>query len=82
MSIFHWWRWRRVRQRKPRGGRLPEREALPLGIHGLALDRSRYAGSGQGLPTTEGSQATSGASQDALPTETPLVARDPWALRP
>ena len=38
--------------------RLPEREALAFGFHGLALDRSRYAGSGQRLPTTEGSQAT------------------------
>src|ERR1700730_5818982 len=30
--------------------RLPEREALAFGFHGLALDRSRYAGSGQRLP--------------------------------
>jgi hypothetical protein len=31
--------------------RLPEREALAFGFHGLALDCSRYAGSGQRLPT-------------------------------
>ena len=39
--------------------RLPEREALALGVHGLALDRCRYAGSRQRFPTAEGSQATS-----------------------
>src|SRR6202163_950772 len=32
---------------------------MALGLDGLALDRSRYAGSGQRLPTTEGAQATS-----------------------
>ena len=39
--------------------RLPQREAMALGIDGDALDRSRNAGSRQRLPTTEGSQATS-----------------------
>jgi len=42
--------------------RLPEREAMALGRDGNALDRSRYARSGQRLPTTEGSQATSNAT--------------------
>ena len=32
---------------------------MALGLDGDALDRSRYAGSRQRLPTTEGSQATS-----------------------
>jgi hypothetical protein len=41
---------------------MPEREALAFGAHGLALDRSRYAGGRQKLPTTEGSQATSDTS--------------------
>ena len=39
--------------------RLPQREAMALGIDGDALDRSRNAGSRQRLPTTEGVQATS-----------------------
>ena len=39
--------------------RLPQREAMALGLDGDPLDRSRYAGSGQRLPATEGSQATS-----------------------
>ena len=39
--------------------RLPEREAMALGLDGDPLDRSRYAGSGQRLPTIEGAQATS-----------------------
>src|SRR4029077_7888782 len=34
------------------------RKTLALGLDGDALDRSRYAGSSQRLPTTEGSQAT------------------------
>ena len=34
--------------------RLSEREATALGLDGDALDRGRYAGSGQRLPTTEG----------------------------
>ena len=38
---------------------MPEREAMALGLDGDALDRSRYAGSGQRLPTTEVAQATS-----------------------
>src|SRR5262249_42539727 len=42
--------------------RMPEREAMALGLDGDALDRGRHAGSGQRLPTTEGSQA---ASNDA-----------------
>src|SRR6266568_3203867 len=39
--------------------RLPQREAMALGLDGDALDRSRYEGSRQRLSTTEGSQATS-----------------------
>ena len=39
--------------------RLPKREAMALGLDGDPLDRSRYAGSGQRLPTIEGAQATS-----------------------
>ena len=39
--------------------RMPEREAMALGLDGDALDRGRHAGSGQRLPTTEGSQAAS-----------------------
>src|SRR5262249_33769477 len=39
--------------------RVPEREAMALGLDGDALDRGRDAGSGQRLPTTEGSQAAS-----------------------
>src|SRR2546429_8054110 len=35
--------------------RLPQREAMALGLDGDALDRSRYAGGGQRLSTTEGS---------------------------
>ena len=49
-------------RRKPHGHcapRLPQREAMALGLDRDALDRSRYAGSGQRLPATEGSQATS-----------------------
>ena len=42
--------------------RLPQRETMALGLDGDALDRSRYAGSSQRLPTTEGSQATSSAT--------------------
>jgi hypothetical protein len=42
--------------------RLPEREAMALGLDGDALDRGRNAGSGQRLSTTEGSQATSSAT--------------------
>ena len=38
---------------------VPQCEALALGFNGDALDRSRYAGGSQRLPTTEGSQATS-----------------------
>src|SRR5262249_3421952 len=39
--------------------RMPKREAMALGLDGDALDRGRDAGSGQRLPTTEGSQAAS-----------------------
>src|SRR5438876_9782108 len=39
--------------------RMPEREAMALGLDGDALDRGRHAGSGQRLPTTEGLQAAS-----------------------
>src|SRR6266536_6628638 len=39
--------------------RLPQCEAMALGLDGDALDRSRYEGSRQRLSTTEGSQATS-----------------------
>ena len=39
--------------------RMPEREAMALGLDGDALDRGRHAGSGQRLPTAEGSQAAS-----------------------
>jgi len=39
--------------------RMPEREAMALGLDGDALDRGRHAGSSQRLPTTEGSQAAS-----------------------
>src|SRR4029077_3472505 len=42
--------------------RLPQRKTLALGLDGDALDRSRYAGSSQRLPTTEGSQGTSSAT--------------------
>jgi hypothetical protein len=34
--------------------RLPQREAIALGLNGDALDRSRYAGSRQRFSTTEG----------------------------
>src|SRR6266508_4077218 len=43
-----------------RASRLPQREAMAIGLDGAALDRGRHAGSGQRLPPTEGSQATSG----------------------
>jgi hypothetical protein len=33
--------------------RMPEREAMALGLDGDALDRGRHAGSGQRLPTTD-----------------------------
>ena len=36
--------------------RMPEREAMALRLDGDALDRGRHAGSGQRLPTPEGSQ--------------------------
>src|SRR5262249_502554 len=39
--------------------RMPKREAMALGLDGDALDRGRHAGSGQRLPTTEGSQPPS-----------------------
>src|SRR6266496_1437424 len=39
--------------------RMPEREAMALGLDGDALDRGRHAGSSQRLPPTEGSQAAS-----------------------
>src|SRR6266487_3752297 len=39
--------------------RLPQREAMALGLDGDALDHGRHAGSSQRLPTTEGSQAAS-----------------------
>jgi hypothetical protein len=38
---------------------MPEREAMELGLDGDVLDRGRHAGSGQRLPTAEGSQAAS-----------------------
>src|SRR5438094_3866812 len=43
--------------------RMPEREAMALGLDGDALDRGRHAGSGQRLPTTEGSQAASNVAR-------------------
>ncbi len=44
-----------------RASRLPQREAMAISLDGAALDGSGDAGSRQRLPTTEGSQATSGA---------------------
>jgi hypothetical protein len=46
--------------------RMPEREAMALGLDGDALDRGRHAGSSQRLPTTEGSQAASNVAGPAL----------------
>src|SRR5206468_2154367 len=43
--------------------RMPEREAMALGLDGDSLDRGRHAGSGQRLPTTEGSQAASNVAR-------------------
>src|SRR6266516_2762866 len=43
--------------------RMQEREAMALGLDGDALDRGRHAGSGQRLPTTEGSQAASNVAR-------------------
>jgi hypothetical protein len=40
--------------------RLPQREAMAIGLDGAALDRGGYARSSKRLPPTEGSQATSG----------------------
>ena len=42
-----------------RASRLPQREAMAIGLDGAALDRGGYAGSSQRLPTIEGAQATS-----------------------
>jgi putative transposase len=43
--------------------RMPDGEAMALGLDGDALDRGRHAGSGQRLPTTEGSQAASNVAR-------------------
>ena len=42
--------------------RLPQREAMAIGLDGPALDRGGHAGSRKRLPTIEGAQATSGHS--------------------
>jgi hypothetical protein len=42
-----------------RATRVPQREAMVICPKGAALGCGRHAGSGQGLPTTEGSQAAS-----------------------
>ena len=43
-----------------RASRLPQREAMAIGLDGPALDRGGDAGSRKRLPTIEGAQATSG----------------------
>jgi len=43
-----------------RASRLPQREAMAIGLDGLALDRGGHGGSRKRLPTIEGAQATSG----------------------
>ena len=44
-----------------RASRLPQREAMAIGLDGPALDGRGHAGSRKRLPTIEGTQATSGA---------------------
>jgi hypothetical protein len=44
-----------------RASRLPQREAMAIGLDGSTLDRGGHAGSRKRLPTIEGAQATSGA---------------------
>src|SRR5207342_3379055 len=41
--------------------RLPQREAMAIGLDGAAMDRGGYAGSSKRLPPTEGAQATTNA---------------------
>ena len=43
-----------------RASRLPQREAMAIGLDGPALDRGGHGGSRKRLPTIEGAQATSG----------------------
>jgi len=45
-----------------RASRLPQREAMAIGLDGAALDRGGDAGSCQRLPAIEGAQATSSAT--------------------
>src|SRR4030095_2187027 len=42
--------------------RLPQREAMAIGLDGAALDRGGYAGSSKRLPTIAGAQTTSGTA--------------------
>src|SRR5262249_7552303 len=57
--------------------RLPQREAMALGLNGDALDRSRYAGSRQRFSTTEGSQATSSVTYRSGSSQKQTLTRRP-----